>query len=131
MWMLTTQDRLPLRFYSGEFLRPRRGIQGGGERNLLFKGSNMKRSIVAIALAALASPALAAENGPPFEQVQLDRVLPDIQVNRATTARRPQFAAAAGMDNTRSDAPAYGEMRGAAGEESPWAKDFHFIAPPL
>ncbi|MGH8669643.1 MAG: hypothetical protein ACREUN_17060 [Burkholderiales bacterium] len=71
----------------------------------------MKRSIIAIALAVIAAPALALEVGPPFEQVQLDRRLPNIQSGQST-----QYADAAAAGATRS--------------ESPWAGDFHFIAPP-
>ena len=39
----------------------------------------MKRRIIAVALAVFASPVLALEVGPPFEQAQLDRELPNIQ----------------------------------------------------
>jgi hypothetical protein len=39
----------------------------------------MKHRIIAVALAVFASPVLALEVGPPFEQTQLDRELPNIQ----------------------------------------------------
>ena len=39
----------------------------------------MKRTSIAVAVALLASPALALEVGPPFEQNELDRTLPNIQ----------------------------------------------------
>ena len=39
----------------------------------------LKRRIIAVALAVLASPALALEIGPPFEQTELDRQLPNIE----------------------------------------------------
>jgi hypothetical protein len=106
----------------------------------------MKRCFIAIAVAALASPALALEAGPPFEQTQLDRKLPDIQfapvapymadehapyeqlvIDRALPdlpALARQFAGAAG--DTRTDAA----PDGAAPVESPWAHDWNFIAPP-
>jgi hypothetical protein len=107
----------------------------------------MKRCLIAIALAALASPALALEVGPPFEQNELDRKLPEIQfapvapyvaderapyeqlvIDRALPAlpaRATQFAGAAG--DTRTD----GSPDRAAPTESPWAHDWNFIAPPL
>ena len=105
----------------------------------------MKRCLIVIALAALASPALALEVGPPFEDLQIDRKLPDIQfapvqpyvrdarapyedlvIDRALPnlpERARQFARAAG--DTRTDAGA----DGAAPTESPWAHDWNFIAP--
>jgi hypothetical protein len=106
----------------------------------------MKRCLIAIALAALASPALALEVGSPFEQTELDRKLPEIQfapvapyvadqrapyeqlvVDRALPdlpGRATQFAGAAG--DTRTD----GGPDRAAPTESPWAHDWNFIAPP-
>ena len=39
----------------------------------------MKRHVATIALVLAASPALALEIGPPFEQTQLDRQLPNIE----------------------------------------------------
>ena len=107
----------------------------------------MKRCLIAIALAALVSPALALEVGPPFEQTELDRKLPDVQfapvapyvldarapyeqlvIDRALPdlpERARQFAGAAG--DTRTDAGP--DSRAPA--ESPWAHDWNFIAPPL
>ena len=107
----------------------------------------MKRALIAVAVALLASPALALEVGPPFEQTELDRKLPDIQFAPvepyAADARAPyeqlvidralpdlperarQFAGAAG--DTRTDAGPDGQ----APTESPWAHDWNFIAPPL
>jgi hypothetical protein len=87
----------------------------------------MKQRIIAIALAVAASPALALEAGPPFEQTQLDRVLPDVPavqnlVNRGMPVRQ---AAADAYGTTRVDAGADMKM-----PESPWANDFNFIAPP-
>jgi hypothetical protein len=105
----------------------------------------MKRTLIAVAVALLASPALALEVGPPFEDLQIDRKLPDIQfapvepyvldarapyeelvIERALPnlpKRASQFARAAG--DTRTDAGA----DGAAPTESPWAHDWNFIAP--
>ena len=83
----------------------------------------MKRSVIAISLALLASPALALEVGPPFEQLQVDRALPDI---RFAAKQGDQYAQSAAAGNTRTDASpdAEGTL------ESPWANDFHFVAPP-
>ena len=39
----------------------------------------MNRYLIAVAVAVFSSSALALEIGPPFEQTQLDRELPDIQ----------------------------------------------------
>jgi hypothetical protein len=107
----------------------------------------MKRALIVVAVAVLASPALALEVGPPFEQNQLDRMLPDIQfapvapyvpdarapyeqlvIDRALPQlpeRLRQFAGAAG--DTRTDAGPDGQVSA----ESPWAHDWNFIAPPL
>ncbi len=93
----------------------------------------MKHTLLALALAVAASPALALEAGPPFEQAQLDRMLPDLPavqnlVNRGMPVRQ---AAADAYGTTRIDAGSdmkMPEMPKAA--ESPWANDFNFIAPP-
>jgi len=105
----------------------------------------MKRCLIAIALAALASPALALEVGPPFEQNELDRQLPDIQfapvAPYVADARAPyeQLVIDRMLPNlpsrnvqyaerdtgTRTDA--YGHVEAS----SPWANDWYFIAPPL
>ena len=88
----------------------------------------MKRTLIAVAVALLASPALALEAGPPFEQNELDRTLPNVP-ERAT-----QFARAAG--DTRTDAgpddqaPAQASA-GSLWARGPWAHDWNFIAPSL
>src|SRR5262245_47707524 len=108
----------------------------------------MKRRIIAVALAVAASPALALDIGAPYEQVQVDRQLPNIEfapvapykadehapyeqlvIDRMLPdlpTRLQQFAGLVG-GGTRTDAG----PDGYAGAESPWAKDFNFIAPPL
>jgi hypothetical protein len=112
----------------------------------------MKRLIVAAALAALAVPAFAVETGKPFEQTELDRALPQInvpapaqssvdsaslpyeqaQVDRTLPTfdtSRVQFAAASG--STVSDASIATEAADAPqASKSPWANDWNFIAPP-
>ena len=111
----------------------------------------MKRLIATLSFAVLAAPVF-ADNGKPFEQLDLDRALPNIPempttatvypfggsapydqlaVDRALpnlpekTAERSQVAASG---NTRSDVELSTTEESV---ESPWANDFHFIAPPL
>jgi len=103
----------------------------------------MKRLITAVSFAVLAVPAFAA--GLPYDQNLVDRALPDVKVEAIETQssrfdapydqnlvdralpnieeRRTAFAAASG--NTRSDV----EIATEASTESPWANDYHFIAP--
>jgi hypothetical protein len=112
----------------------------------------MKRLIAAVSFAVLAVPAL-AQNGKPFEQLDLDRALPDIhfpvaepssvdprsapyeqaQVDRelpSFDAGRVRFAAASGA--TISDASVAVEpAEPTSAAESPWANDWNFIAPAL
>lgn len=113
----------------------------------------MKRLIAAAALAALAVPAFAAEIGKPFEQTELDRTLPEVnipasaqrnvdaaslpyeqaQVDRMLPtfdSNRVQFAAVSG--STVSDASIATETTDAPqATQSPWANDWNFIAPAL
>jgi len=111
----------------------------------------MKRLIAAVSLAVLAGPALSLEIGKPYEQVDVDRALPNIPerevsatvyplngsapydqlaVDRALPdivvgGDRTQFAATAG--ETRTDANAdVSESRPAV---SPFAHQHDFIAP--
>ena len=109
----------------------------------------MKRLIATLSFAALATAAL-ADNGKPFEQLDLDRALPNIPESaRAPTVypfggsapydqlavdralpnipEKTERSQVAASGNTRSDA----ELSNEESVESPWAKDFHFIAPPL
>jgi hypothetical protein len=110
----------------------------------------MKRLIATLAFAALATAAF-AENDGPFEQLNLDRALPNIPEVPATPTVYPfggsapydqlavdralpnlpeqsvQRSQMAASGNTRSDV----ELSNEEPAESPWAKDFHFIAPPL
>ena len=115
----------------------------------------MKRTLIAVAVALLASPALALEVGPPFEQNELDRTLPNIQFAPAepyvADARAPyeqlvidralpnvperamQFAGVAG--GTRTDAGPDDQAPAQAPAGSLWARgpgapDWNFIAPP-
>ena len=65
----------------------------------------MKRIIAAVSFAVLATPAFSAELSAPFEQNNLDRVLPNIEV-RADDA-----------------------STGSTAKTDPWAQDYNFIAP--
>ena len=109
----------------------------------------MKRLIAAVALTSVALSASALEIGKPFEQLDLDRALPNIEfapvepyvadsrapyeqlvIDRALpnlSGQKAQYAEAAGAGSTRSDASASDEVS----TESPWANDHNFIAPAL
>lgn len=106
----------------------------------------MKHRIIALAFAAFAGPALALEVGPPFEQAQFDRQLPDIRFPAAehamprpamggmhsmgaagATAAEPMMAPAMqpGADAPRSNGAMHGELRSEASAGS----DFVLPAP--
>lgn len=116
----------------------------------------MKRHIAAIALALVAAPALALEIGAPYEQLQIDRQLPNIAftpvqeyvaderapydqlaVDRALpnlSVERTRFAEAASVGSTRSDVEisvgaAANVPNGSGLATGPWANDYAFIAP--
>jgi hypothetical protein len=84
----------------------------------------MKRLIAAVALTSVALSASALEIGKPFEQLDLDRALPNIEF---APVEKAQFAEAAGAGSTRSDASSGSEVS----TQSPWANDWNFIAPSL
>lgn len=117
----------------------------------------MKRLIAAVSFAVFAVPAVAAESGKPFEQIDLDRALPQISVatvesrsvdtrslpyeqlavdravpNLGARAERSQLAASG---STRSDVEIAVDARevestGYTGlATGPWANDHNFIAP--
>jgi hypothetical protein len=104
----------------------------------------MKRLIAAVSFTALAVPAFAA--GLPYDQSEVDRALPNVPENVVRADGTPAFGApydqslvdralpnieprparfAAAAGSTRSDAGSDNET----GDESPWANDYHFIAP--
>jgi hypothetical protein len=68
----------------------------------------MKRILVALSFAAFAAPVFAVEVSAPYEQVQVDRALPNIQSGKTS--------ASTGSTQT---------------EANPWANDYTFIAPGL
>jgi opacity protein-like surface antigen len=63
----------------------------------------MKRLIAAVSFAVLAAPVIAAEASAPFEQTQLDRVLPTLEQN-----------ASAGASSNANGS---------------WSDDYNFVAP--
>ncbi len=67
----------------------------------------MKRLIAAVALSSVALSASALEIGKPFEQLDIDRTLPNVADH-----------AEASTGSTQSS-------------QSPWANDYNFIAPAL
>jgi hypothetical protein len=110
----------------------------------------MKRLIATLSFAALATAAF-ADNGKPFEQLDLDRALPNIPESATATTVYPfggsapydQLAVDRALPNIpekageRSQVAASGTTRSDAelsteeSVESPWAKDHNFIAPPM
>ena len=102
----------------------------------------MKRLILAASIAM--STAALADNGKPFEQTELDRVLPQIEFARVapyvagSNAPYEDLMIDRMLPNLPEKATQYAEAdRGtridASSEatESPWAKDHNFIAPAL
>lgn len=77
----------------------------------------MKRLIAAVSFAVLASPVL-ADAGKPFEQLDIDRALPNI-------AERVERSLVASSGVTRSDR----EIAAESSAESPWANDHNFVSP--
>jgi hypothetical protein len=113
----------------------------------------MKRLIATLCFAVLATPVLAENDGKPFEQLDLDRALPNIPepvqapaaypfggsapydqlaVDRAlpdiAVKGEPARSHVAASGSTRSDVELSTEQESI---ESPWANDMNFIAPPL
>ena len=105
----------------------------------------MKRLIATLSFAVLATAAF-ADNGKPFEQLDLDRALPSVpevavsstgysfggsapyeqaEVDRMLPNLPVERSRVAAASSTRSDL----ELSSDAAEESPWAKDYNFIAP--
>jgi hypothetical protein len=79
----------------------------------------MKRLITALGLSAVALSASALEVGKPYEQLDVDRALPNINI----PASNMQFAES---ENAGTRIDAYGHVES---PESPFANDWNFIAP--
>ena len=101
----------------------------------------MKRLIAAVSFAALAVPAFAVEVGLPYSQDQVDRALPNISIP-AGDATTPRFGAPYDqnlIDRALPNVEEHGSSssgdtvnRAIANDGvpvSPWANDYHFIAP--
>jgi hypothetical protein len=109
----------------------------------------MKRLIAALSFAVLATSVL-ADTGKPFEQLDLDRALPNIPVRAAGAVEYPVGGSApyeqvavdralpdlplkpaepsqVAASGTRSDREIAVEVNGG---QSPWANDHNFIAAP-
>jgi hypothetical protein len=89
----------------------------------------MKRFIAVLTI-TLASASAFAENGKPFEQLDLDRALPNIP--ERTVDEPTRMAAAPG--ETRSDVEIGVDAESVVEEQatpSPFANDWNFIAPAL
>ena len=70
----------------------------------------MKRILAAVSFAVLATPAFAVQVSAPYEDIQNDRALPNVQTGeRGTTS------------HSKSNST----------EANPWANDYNFIAPSL
>jgi len=105
----------------------------------------MKRLITALSLSAVAFSASALEIGKPFEQLDLDRALPNIEFapvqEYVATSRAPfeQLAIDRALPNLPSRNVQYAESNtgtrndayGHVETSSPWANDQNFIAPAL
>jgi hypothetical protein len=102
----------------------------------------MKRLILAASIAI--STAAFADNGKPFEQLDLDRALPQIEFAAVgpyaagSNAPYEQVVIDRALPNLPEKATQYAEVdsgtrvdASSEATESPWAKDHNFIAPPL
>jgi hypothetical protein len=113
----------------------------------------MKRLIVALGFTAVAMSAFALEYGPPYEQLNVDRSLPQIDFSPvkayvpderapfeqiAIDRALPHLPGLPGLDlqyaqsasgSTLTDVGAGAEDDGDTPFVSPWANDWNFIAP--
>jgi hypothetical protein len=81
----------------------------------------MKRLIAALGLTAFALSASALEVKAPYEQLNVDRALPNL------SGRNVQYAQSAAAGRTLTDATLVNGKTTQA--ESPWANDYNFIVP--
>ena len=97
----------------------------------------MKRLIAAVALCSVALSASALEIGKPFEQLDLDRALPNIEFAPVDAyvadSRAPyeQLAIDRALPDLSGQKAQAAEGTGVVSAESPWANDHNFIAPAL
>ena len=96
----------------------------------------MKRLIAAVALSSLAFSASALEIGKPFEQVDLDRALPNIEfapVQAYVAGKNAPYEQLA-IDRTLPnvvDHAGQASVGSTQSSASVWANDYNFIAPAL
>jgi len=94
----------------------------------------MKRLIAAVALGSLAFSASALEIGKPFEQLDLDRALPNIEFAPArdyVAGKNAPYEQLA-IDRTLPNIAGHADTASTGGTQmaqSPWANDWNFIAP--
>ncbi|HJY76797.1 MAG TPA: hypothetical protein VKE95_09200 [Burkholderiales bacterium] len=96
----------------------------------------MKRLLAAVALSSLALSASALEIGKPFEQLDIDRALPNIEFApvqeyvAGSNAPFEQLAIDRALPNvgSRAESASVGSSQSA---QSVWANDWNFIAPAL
>jgi hypothetical protein len=86
-------------------MRSSRKVHPATHSSTQLKELNMKRTLVAVSLAVLAAPVFAVEISAPYEQAQVDRILPNVQTPASSNSTRTQ--------------------------DNPWANDYNFIAPAL
>ena len=96
----------------------------------------MKRLIAAVALSSLALSASALEAGKPFEQLDLDRALPNIAfapVEEYVAGKNAPYEDLA-IDRTLPNVAGRADTASTGGTQSArssWANDYNFIAPAL
>jgi len=95
----------------------------------------MKRLIAAVALSSLAFSASALEIGKPFEQIDLDRALPNIEfapVQEYVAGKNAPYEQLA-IDRTLPNVADHSEASTGSTQSagSVWANDYNFIAPAL
>ena len=102
----------------------------------------MKRLITALSLSAVAFSASALETGKPFEQLDVDRALPNVEFAQVegyvATSRAPfdQLVIGRTLPNVSERKSLYASVGGTRSDagadvstESVWANDYNFIAP--
>jgi hypothetical protein len=96
----------------------------------------MKRLIAAVALSSLALSASALDIGKPFEQLDIDRALPNIEfapVEEYVAGKNAPYEQLA-IDRTLPNVAGHAETASTGSTQSAqsvWANDYNFIAPAL
>jgi hypothetical protein len=87
----------------------------------------MKRFIAAVSFAVLATPAAAVEIGAPYEELNVDRALPEVVLPQED-APAMQIAEASSVTSTRSDIE-IAQQEDVLVVRSAWLDQHDFIAP--